>query len=490
MMADQNSDDQTVERRPANQNPWYILATWEGECEGRSIDEDDKLLKFNRTFWHRLMFNYMNDETKKYLLENEIESPPDKDTGFQSDPDFGPFSKGKLENIQNELPEKFKKRNPNVPVPDEISNFRDLVELGKNLDFKNLEFNKIVSFEYYCFPVSTDFSGSIFSNLVKFFGTLFQREVYFNRVKFESSTFFRNSSFKGKAEFCYTHFTGNVYFKGSIFYFKLSKGLAAPFFEVKFDGQYTEFDNVTFQGEAVFQLANFKHRASFVRAVFESSANFKNGQFNGEVDFANSKFKSTTDFTERKFSYAPIFHGCEMYVDTIWSSKKDYWPKSEAINEDPKKAERAWSTLKFHMNQVMRHDYEHMFFIKELEAKKVSPGSSISLDAYKKFSDYGRGIMRPTLWLFGFFVIFFGINLITQWTYDGVEYGFDNPITYIEFAAGVSLTDTFPLLVNSDWKPVNTPSVAVKLFSILHSLISVTLFFLIGLGLRNRFRIK
>lgn len=199
------------------------------------------------------------------------------------------------------------------------------------------------------------------------------------------------------------------------------------------------------------------------------------------------------------------------------TSNIDYWPKPPTSLVDAEKAKRAWSTIKYHMNKVMRHDYELMCFNNELRAKKevlrfelsdqnedwhdmsvrsrylktISNNTEIiAIQLYDLFSSSGTNVLRPIIALMVFFILFMGVNLVIQWAYDGYGFRIENISEYCNFAAIISFTDTFPLLQTDMWDPPFEPNIIVKILSIIHSMFSVIFFFLIGLGLRNWFRIK
>lgn len=77
-MTDIKHEDQPAELTPANQNPWYILATWHGEYdENLTESEEDYLLKKNRLFWHRFLLSFFVENEAKtemisYLIKNEV----------------------------------------------------------------------------------------------------------------------------------------------------------------------------------------------------------------------------------------------------------------------------------------------------------------------------------------------------------------------------------------------------------------------------------
>jgi hypothetical protein len=103
--------------------------------------------------------------------------------------------------------------------------------------------------------------------------------------------------------------------------------------------------------------------------------------------------------------------------------------------------------------------------------------------AYETFSGYGLSIGRPLFWLITLFVLGAGIFATTA--------SLDNGPMMLRQAAEFSFTNLFPFLPNKAGDDI-TKHLAMwaKYIGNLQSLFGVILLFLLGLALRNRFRMK
>ncbi|MBL4802525.1 MAG: pentapeptide repeat-containing protein [Emcibacter sp.] len=454
-MADQDTE---AVIKPVNyQKYWYILMTWHGELEAdlSRIEKEDRL-KANRLFWHRFIFYYLTEESKKYLKDNNIYSEDNE----------VPFSEGQKLSFKNELEEKFYDRNRITTVlPDnwhqikKHSILRDLPSISVDFMFDQLRFLSEINFEFYVFPQTVRFYKCHFVDL-SFAHARFQNEVSFTRTTFNGEISFKHAIFRDVVRF------DNAIFKDSVTF------------------QYARFDNLT-----SFKEVKFDEDTSFNGTEFKDVIDFQGEYFEKEVNFINSIFKSTTNFQNRKFKYPPFFHGAEMHVDTIWDRDDQNWPKLPEIREAPEMAERAWSTLKFHMNTVMRHDYENMFFIKELEAKQMIKGGSYLLNAYEIFSNYGQSVRRPLAWLVAFFGFFFLIKVDLR-NMESSENWVGYAIEYWPSAAIFSLAHSVPFLPLWRYVYSENPPPCELFWGGLQALFSLLMWFLAGLAIRNRFRLK
>ena len=130
---------------------------------------------------------------------------------------------------------------------------------------------------------------------------------------------------------------------------------------------------------------------------------------------------------------------------------------------------------------------EQFFFAKELRARRELERRCSVLWllnwAYEIFSGYGQSIGFPVFWLVALFAIGTDIFALAP-MHKGV------PLSY-DVAAGLSLTNLLPLL---PYKVDNDTIIHLwpiaKIIGNLQSLLGVILLFLLGLALRNRFRMK
>ena len=149
----------------------------------------------------------------------------------------------------------------------------------------------------------------------------------------------------------------------------------------------------------------------------------------------------------------------------------------------------AYERLKLEMERLKKHEDEQTFFRKELRARR---GLARILSAewtlnflYQRMSNYGHSIIWPLLWLFGVFAA--GTAILAR---APLYCGASMPI---KLAAKLSFFNIFAFLpdrrevVTSMGSCLSNTTQAVRAAQ---SLLGLVLVFLLGLAVRNRFRMK
>ena len=145
------------------------------------------------------------------------------------------------------------------------------------------------------------------------------------------------------------------------------------------------------------------------------------------------------------------------------------------------------------MNKQLRHDQELQFFAKELETKRhlhklrnEIPSYLLNC-AYYIASKYGLSIMRPVIVIFVFFISSLLFNLAI---YKGSEPEAVLRYTALDFLPGGPLLQQ--RAVNALFKEAELcpPHILLDIVNSFASVVILAGFFLLGLGLRNRFRIR
>lgn len=259
---------------------------------------------------------------------------------------------------------------------------------------------------------------------------------------------------------------------------------------------------------------------SFAGAHFVGEANFSNRKFTGKTDFGclpadyqrkrvqrdasgQAKFGKNgelilEDDPEPRghvlFGKAPKFHGCELHQDTTFDRAE--FPPATGSDE----AARAYRTLKlaFSKQQALRE--EQRFFRLEMEEEALrEQGLKRRLFwAYKHFSDYGFSVWRPLCWALG-------ASAVMAMLY-GVLSVLGNcllaDVATCHFAPDwltFSLLQTLPapgmdkmamaaadkFLPDDGWW-----GLGVSVLVIFHKAVVIAALFLVGLALRNLFRLK
>jgi hypothetical protein len=107
---------------------------------------------------------------------------------------------------------------------------------------------------------------------------------------------------------------------------------------------------------------------------------------------------------------------------------------------------------------------------------------------YESSSNYGQSIALPTLWLFAVFVMGGAAFYVLHATTSGTS-----AVTF-QHAAALSFANIFPFVPSSHDFLSETPfsgwSRIEKAIAVSQTVVGTPLLFLLGLSLRNRFRMK
>ena len=150
------SEKENTKLKPAEENPWYVLATLYGE------NPDKETLKLNRDLW--IKFFSAEPERQQFMIE---------------------------------ILERFKSRLPDQPLPNP----------QKGIDFSNTDFKKPLNLMAFEFP-----------KLAKFENSKFNGDLILQAAKFNSSANFSYAKFFVRADFAMVEATEEVIFYQSGFY--------------------------------------------------------------------------------------------------------------------------------------------------------------------------------------------------------------------------------------------------------------------------------
>jgi len=261
------------------------------------------------------------------------------------------------------------------------------------------------------------------------------------------------------------------------------------------------FEESQFHWAAGFSDASFEHHADFRKTEFVTAAVFDYAKFGGRIQFNGSKCGLQMKLDHAVFNYrVPEFFEAELpeaieFHGAVWPEPPKHDSEAAQLHT------YAYQRLKAEMERLKRHEDEQYFFAKEMRSKRVllryrvleggwglgdrlGDLAVIGADtAYDFFTSYGRSIGKPIFWLFLLFafgtVAFAQISSLTSGSAEWCD------------AAGLSATNLFSFL---PYKPSKllaeylTPT--GKIIGDIQSLFGLILLFLLGLGLRNRFRMK
>ena len=338
-------------------------------------------------------------------------------------------------------------RSPNLPAPDRAT----------DIDLSDTVFSTTVSFAHFIFPAKTMFARSAFQGNADFRQAAFQGYANFEHAAFQGYAFFLHAAFQGNAIFQHAAFQGIAWFQHAAF-----QG------DANFNGSATREDT-----------AKFRQFAGFV--------NFDNVTFSGSTDFTNREFLDKTNFNNAKFlTRAPVFADTTLHEGTTWHDVQ--WPGTP---DDPIAARDmadSYSHLRRRSNAIQDHEAELDFYGRELRAKRAAVGGAngFLISLYEWSCGFGASVGLPFFWLLGLWTGLAPVyHLILQ---HAGRAGID-PAQMYGFSL-VSLGGFFGMRKEffADFTE-NLPAMAQTL-SGAQSLLGAVFVFLLGLSLRNRFRIK
>jgi hypothetical protein len=391
----------------------------------------------------------------------------------------------------------------------------------------------------------TKFEGARGGDFSRFFGAVWGDHCSFDGAQWGESCRFDGASWGQLARFTSARWGRHCMFNGARW------GSFTSFANAELGG-YLDFKNCFFEHGAVFDFSRFGADIRFAGSIFGGDSRFTSSddadtfysidfggcEFKGEVDFGGRRFLGSTNFgtTERSggktsvlrdkngliiyqegknipcfvqsnfddrsaiFCKTPNFHGCELHQDTSFEGAQ--FPPATGSEE----AARAYRTLKLAFSKQQAVREEQHFFRLEMDEERVGHrikgrdavnksqpfmalrehGAWLLYWLYKQTSDYGFSIARPLLLLAILWLIFAQI----YGSYTGVERCFNWTVDckiqsdWLNY----SLQQALPLPGFDKLKPV-IEGISVAWLSI-HKTLSLAALFLIGLALRNLFKLK
>ena len=404
------------------------------------------------------------------------------------------------------------------------------------INISNCAFRRAVYLRNAVFADHVFFCDSKFESLVHLSGSYFNSSLNIKNSDFLSISTMKSCQFASDFELCDSRFhstsMGNSKFLGRVtmtrctlnesFRFDDSKFTDATYFsECKFNS--ISFSSVEFRGPVSFKNNNiykminfhdarfcsiarftstiFFQGVSFLASVFEKHSYFDDCDFysstasSGEVvSFENCSFLAPATFQRSSFKNCyPLLTGLSLTEVVLFSAKDRHWP--ESTDQDPEEIIETCSAIRHCYSKQGLPDEEHFFFRREMDAKgKVGNWAyRLPFMLFKAVSNYGDSIKRPAyfllaLWFFGF---------ATFWGYFGgccyprpID-GIDHPVGT---AFGFSLSNVLPVfgfrrIYFGDDFMDSLPSSLIFMSSA-QTILSFPLLFFLGLGFRQRFRLR
>lgn len=383
--------------------------------------------------------------------------------------------------------------------------------------------NSGITFDQFIFPGGSTFNGSAMG-----------KNIGFSSVVFKGVADFGNVEFLGNASFFETEFSDSVTFMNA------NVAELADFSSARFGG-YTNFMATRFRGEALFDGAIFHGDTNFNDAVSESalflggSAFYKTAVFdtmivNSVCEISDVTFHKDASFVSCKFNSALMMEGTEFGVVPDFRSTKmenhvsmdnievnfngqwlcRFWRASEKDQDAAKYRRRKEMAI-----LAQDHRQEQNFFAMEQKAMRGTRYKGIAVVPsllYETFSDFGRSLARPAGCLLGVWLLFAAAYFKAVPATKGVHISLfgAKQISWQEWADFLSSfggrLSSSMLYSASQILPFLSASREVKARAVKHlfadkvpdylgwlniteGLFAFIFLFLIGLALRNRFRI-
>ena len=159
------------ELKPANDNPWYWLATLYGEMSSDSEpDQDQDIAQKNRIAWNRWFAKVLSAEQRDKLLKN----------GFSPE-ELVPWMPTEEAELAIAFIARSGRMDQSLPAP------------ILPPDFSHTVFNSAVSFVGFHFPYGANFSSATFFGEANFYSATFSEECRFNSATFSRETPIKSS---------------------------------------------------------------------------------------------------------------------------------------------------------------------------------------------------------------------------------------------------------------------------------------------------------
>lgn len=406
-----------------------------------------------------------------------------------------------------------------------LSNFHQFIFPGI-VSFNHAKFMLGLGFEDTIFMRDATFHEAIFTQVAEFQRAIFHYEANFELVIFEDKTDFANSRFYGRAMFLEAVFQGETNFLDTCF-------AQAVFAEAQFIGD-AHFHKTTCTYGANFRKAEFSKKSEFSNSLFCKYAIFTSSVAAEDINLTKSYFLGSADF-----SHADIKG--KLVVYKVGFGSKKYYNENDRISECMKEVlvnyradeglltvpdfigmrtevtpDLSFTDIKYHPDvkdehasakfrklkemaaQTSNHSKELDYFREELINKPHSGDEGDWTKSliwfYENVARCGTSAALPMAWLFGLTLIFpiLYIELSPNWDrfnmsdYDllmHMKYSLHQSLPF--FAFGGEEKDVVVNYLYGSYKEIPNWT---GFFSGVQKAISLTLEFLIGLGIRNYYR--
>ncbi len=414
--------------------------------------------------------------------------------------------------------------------PEKASFYRATFE--GDADFSEAIFTGYALFSEATFSDRAIFSEAIFSDRATFSEATFSDRAIFPKATFEGDADFRETKFSGRrADFREATFSGRADFHEAKFWGRANFNETtfsdhAVFSEATFTGD-AYFSGATFMGDAYFSEATFAGDAVFCKATFIGEADLNEATFPGNASFSSVTIDGRVEFLDTEFHGIPDFHAVKnverIALDTVEftlpkptgrPARLLYW--ATGIRGSDRATIIRVRQIRGIANANHAIDAERDLTILERNAqvgsawtglKKLRPFkewwralstvffSTPLLLAYRWSSNYGRSVKWPLLWLlaswFLWYVVYLKLYMSTGRSLSGLNLSALNDIARSGMLPlGTVLRPSYTAAIETLFdKDAGIPS-GFQNALLLQNVTSLIFLFLIGLALRNFFRLK
>ncbi|SFM46313.1 pentapeptide repeat-containing protein [Shimia aestuarii] len=479
---------ETAERKltPANENPWYVLMTLYGEQEGEEIDWE--LHAKNRQAWNAWAGKDV-PHTKLKEIAQKLKVGARELSGGQQ------LAKT-TENLFSDAWKRIGGGVTPVSMPRSYS----------PIDLRGVLFHHKLVLDGFFIPSSLSVVDARFCSELRAYRTCFQHDFFLTSADIQDRFFVESAEIFGGFYAAHASFNEFSLFRSTIrgptFMPEARSFRHARFSETKFqqtaDFSKAEllsdvsFSECFFGGLAHFRATKFQARASFWGATFVNRSYFSEALFGHTrdegtclSDFTDCQFDQPSTFRDAKFRDAyPILEGAMLHPTTVFTAEEAHWPKG--TNQEAKQVRDSCASLRHVLTQQGLPEDAHFFFRREMAAAGQIGNlwQRLPYHLFRIFSEYGHSIARPTWWLIGCWAL--GVAAFWGYFASTGQGGLGK-------AMGVSFSNLFPLfgfgrLYLQDVLR-GLPTV-LKAWSGLQTVFSLPMLFFLGLGLRQRFRLR
>lgn len=337
-------------------------------------------------------------------------------------------------------------------------------------------------------------------------GYRFPPDITFSECRFPAKMSFRDCIFLGRVTFAGDQFKDKTDFSRAQFHgvaiFGALRGITFDhvhfFEEANFRGSQTS-------GAISFIRANFHKRVTFNNRNFHQRANFRNAVFHDFSDFTNAKFNGRANFSQAKFLQRPPHTpGCNLGDPGAFFGMQVH--AQEFLRQSPKGQERIelaediaddLQLLRAKAEQTHTHSLVtdcHALWLYCQEVVRGWHPATWPSRIFHLISNYGRSVVRP-------FVVAAFTTAVFTFLYAWLRFGTSWEIPRIS-VWHYSLTRLIPIpgmsvegieeRIASRLGVARLPELEGLVWSALSMLqgfIGLLTIFLVGLALRNRFKI-